>query len=225
MGVVEVAWSGGSLGRDRPVGAPFVIVQRAVDDSWRDVITDLDIGLLWREQLGTGRYRAHLDIAHDLAEGTYRFRIDSERYQLTTGSFRAVASDGIRLLGALADHRRGNRMRVRLFAQNPPPDPEANLRSRPVYPQGGVVRFHLDGRDHEARWEDAARAWVAAVPATADGARLEVPARGLEDGLGNTSGDPVSLVLGQVAELDWPPHLGPAGGRPPGPLGIGTFPP
>jgi neutral ceramidase len=207
------------------VDAPFVTVQRAVDGAWRDVASDLDIGLLWREQLGTGRYRAHFDLAHDLVEGIYRFRIDSARYQLTSRSFRVVASDGIRLLGALADHRRGNRMRVRLFAQNPPPDPEANLRSRPVHPRGGVVRFQLDGRDHEARWDDDARAWVARVPAADDGIQIEVPARGLVDGLGNTSGDPVSLVLGQVAEPDWPPHLGPAGGRPPGPLGIGTFPP
>jgi neutral ceramidase len=225
MGLVEVAWSGGPLGRDRPVDAPFVTVQRAVDGAWRDVITDLDIGLLWREQLGTGRYRAHLDVAHDLAEGTYRFRIDSERYQLTSRSFRVVASDGIRLLGAMADHRRGNRMRVRLFAQHPPPDPEAHLRSRPVYPGGGAVRFHLEGREHEAAWDDAARAWVAQVPAADDGTRLEVPVGGLVDGVGNTSGGPVSLPLGQVAEPDWPPHLGPAGGRPPGPLGIGTFPP
>jgi neutral ceramidase len=224
MGLVEVAWSGGSLGRDRPVDAPFVTVQRAVEGAWRTAATDLDIGLLWREELGTGRYRAHFDVAHDLPEGTYRFLIDSARYQLTSRSFRVVASDGIRLLGALADRRRGNRMRLRILAQNPPPDPDANLRSRPVYPRGGVVRFHLDGREHEAGWDEGVGAWVAQVPASDEG-QVHVPVDGLVDGLGNTSGHPVSLVLDHVDDLDWPPHLGPAGGRPPGPLGIGTFPP
>jgi neutral ceramidase len=224
MEIAEVAWSGGTLGRDRPVDAPFVTVQRAVEGGWRTAATDLDVGLLWREELGTGRYRAHFDVAHDLPEGIYRFLIESARYRLTSRSFRVVASDGIRLLGALTDQRRGNRMRLRLFAQNPPPDPDANLRSRPVYPRGGTVRFHLDGRDHEAGWDEEAGAWVARVPASVDG-QVHVPPDGLVDGLGNTSGHPVSLVLDHLDDLDWPPHLGPAGGRPPGPLGIGTFPP
>jgi neutral ceramidase len=224
MGLVEVGWSGGILGRDRPVDAPFVTVQRAVDGAWRDVVSDMDLGLLWREQLGTGEYRARFDVAHDLPPGTYRFRIDSERYELTSRSFRVAVCAAIRPMGALADRRRGNRMRLRIFAQNPPPDPEANLRSRPVYPQGGTVRFRFAGRDHQARWEQAARSWVATVPQADDG-EVHVPAGGLVDGLGNTSGEAVALRLDELADLDWPPHLGPAGGRPPGPLGIGTFPP
>jgi neutral ceramidase len=224
MGLAVVTWSGGSMGRDRPVDAPFVTVEREVDDTWRPVATDLDIGLTWRERLGTGRYTARFDVADDLPVGTYRFRIDSERYQLISDGFEVVASRGIELLGALADQRRGRRMRLRLFAQNPPPDPDANLRSRPVYPEGGSVRFQLEGRDHDAHWDAEEQAWVATVLRADDG-EVAVAEHGLVDGLGNTSGSAVVVRIGELADLDWPPHLGPAGGRPPGPLGIGTFPP
>jgi neutral ceramidase len=224
MEVAEVGWRGGPFGRDRPVDTAFVRLERRTEQGWRLVANDLGMGFQWREQLGTGSYRARYDVAHDLATGTYRFRIRSARYELTTETFRVVASTTLRLRGVTADHRDGRRMRLRFLAQNPPPDPERNMLSRPRTPGGGTVRFRFAGAEHTATWDGRSRAWTATVPQRSGGT-VEVPAGGLVDGLGNRSGDPVALEIGAVAELEWPPHLGPAGGRPPGPAGVGTLPP
>jgi hypothetical protein len=103
-------------------------------------------------------------------------------------------------------------------AQHPPPDPERNLLSRAVGPRGGEVQFSHGA----AVWDDAAQGWVADDPGVDE---VTVGAGGLVDGLGNRSGEAVTLPVGEVAPVEWPPHIGPAGGQTPGPFGEGTFPP
>lgn len=50
METVSVGWRGGPLGRDRPVGEPFVIVERRMDGDWNPVASDLGLGFVWREE-------------------------------------------------------------------------------------------------------------------------------------------------------------------------------
>jgi hypothetical protein len=81
------------------------------------------------------------------------------------------------------------------------------------------VHFVAGGATHRAEWDDGVGCWVAQVPAVPE--RVHVPSGGLEDGVGNRSGPAVDLVVGRIAALDWPPPMGPGGGRSPGPLGLG----
>lgn len=99
------------------------------------------------------------------------------------------------------------------------------LRSRRRQPTGGTVEFVVDGRTHEARWDVDDGGWVATVGGVAEGDEVTVPEGGLVDGLGNRSGDRTVLTVGEVADVEWPPNMGVGGGRPPGPGGVGTFPP
>ena len=47
----------------------------------------------------------------------------------------------------------------------------------------------------------------------------------LRDGLGNRIAAAVTVTAGKVAPVAWPPNIGVGGGRTPGPLGQGEFPP
>jgi neutral ceramidase len=213
MTTVSVTWDGGPLGRDRPVDAAFVRIERWDDVRWHPVDDDLGWGLVWRERLG--RHTARWDVPGELPTGTHRFRITAARYTLTSTPFEVVGSSQLRLLGAVVDGRR-----LVFAAQHPPPDPERDLRTRDRSPEGGLVRFRVGGRRRVARWDG--RRWSAPVGQVRDGDRLDEVA--LVDADGNTSGPGRTLVVGEVTEATWPPVIGPAGGRSPGPAGIGTFP-
>ena len=215
MQTVEVAWTGGLLGRDRPVGAPFVRVERETAGGWTTVDDDLGHRIVWWQRGQT--YGARWDLDAALPTGRYRFRLTSVRYDLRSEPFQVGVSTALRVLGV---EEAGGRLVFR--AQNPPPDPERNLVSRARVPRGGALRFTRDGAEHVARWDETARGWVA--PARGAGP-VSVPAGGLVDELGNRNGAVAELRIGQVAPLQWPPHLGPAGGQTPGPFGEGTFPP
>jgi neutral ceramidase len=217
MSTVTCTWDGGELGRDRPVGEPFVRVERRVAGAWEATDDDLGWGTLWQES--DGRYTARYDVPGDLPLGTYRFRITAARYTLEGAPFEVVAATRLRLLGVSHDGDAAGRL---LFAaQNPAPDPERDLRTRDVHPTGGTVRFRAEGREHTARWDG--RGWSAVVPGVSGGDTVEDVR--LVDGLGNSSGPGRPLEVGVLAAVDWPPSIGPGGGRPPGPFGMGTFPP
>ena len=224
MDAVAVEWSGGRLGRDRPVGDPFLRLERRTGDGWDAVATDLELGFVWREPEFDGGYVARYDVPPALETGTYRLVVDGARYTLETSTFEVVPSSGLRVRGVETDGRRGGATRLEFRAQNPPPDPGRNLRSRPVTPTGGTLEFVVDGRTREARWDDGAGGWVATAGVRAGG-RVTVPEGGLVDGLGNRSGGERVLTVGEVDDVEWPPAIGPGGGRPPGPGGVGTFPP
>src|SRR5439155_5067305 len=81
MRTLEVVWRGGTLGRDRPVDDPFLLLERQQPDAGGTLAdTDLGWAFVWREH--DGQYRARYDVAHDFPIGTYRVRIQSARYTL-----------------------------------------------------------------------------------------------------------------------------------------------
>ena len=229
-GLVELAWTGAAEGVDRPVDAPFLVLERLVGAkpgrdgaapavaSWRTVDTDLGTRWVWEE--ADGAYTARYDVAADAPLGTHRVRVVSGSYELTTTPFEVVASDGLRLLGV---RRSGKALLFR--AQNPAPDVERSVSWRPVSPQGGTLRYVVGGRTLTAGWDPARSAWVAPAGALRDGDVVTVPAGGLVDGAGNRNAAAARLRVGEVATAQWPGHMGVGGGRAPGPGGEGSFPP
>lgn len=218
LGLVSLAWEGAGRGADRPLDAPFLALQRKVRGAWRTVATDLGTRFVW-EQSGS-EHHARFDVPHDARPGRHRVRVLSGSYRLTTRDFRIVPSRGLRVLGV---RRTGSQLVFR--AQNPRPDTQRSVSWRPVSPAGGVLTFVVAGRERRAHWDASRSAWVAPAGKVRDGARLRLPAGALVDGAGNRSGRAVTLVVGKIARPDWPGHMGVGGGRPPGPLGEGTFPP
>ncbi|MDZ7731235.1 MAG: neutral/alkaline non-lysosomal ceramidase N-terminal domain-containing protein [Natrialbaceae archaeon] len=194
-----------------PVGDPFVHVERATDEGWDTVDTDLDLGLLWT--VDGCDYRARYEVPRDAPTGEYRLRVTGTGYTLESPTFEVTPSTGLRIRGAEVD---GERIVIR--AQNPPPDPDTHLRPRPRSPRGGSVTLE-DGTT--ADWDADAEGWV--LPAD-ERTSISIPAGGLEDGLGNTAETSATIETGALEPVDWPAHIGPGGGRPPGPFGIGTWP-
>jgi neutral ceramidase len=203
---VSWSWRGSPLGADRPVDAAFLSIERLGHSGEATAVEDdLGTGFVWEQRDAT--LTARYEVPGDLPPGRYRFRVG----EVMTDEFTVIPSRGLRLLGVTAD---GDRLLFR--AQNPPPDPHASLRARERFPVGGRLRFVVDGEEHFADWDEVRGAWVAAVQTMPTA--VQVPAHGLVDGSGNTCGQAVTLQVGQVAKLAWPPAMGPGGGRVPGPF-------
>ena len=227
MWTFEIVWHGGLRGQDRPVGAPFLVLERQqADGSWTLVDSDLGFAFVWRET--GGEYHARYDVARDFALGTYRVRIVSARYTLTTAPFDVLPSSGLRVRGFTAARIAGGRTRLDFVAQNPPPDPGRDILSRPKSPEGGVLRFRLRQGSRlrpgvlAALWDPLRGTWSVTLPGDQTAASVHLEPGALTDGLDNTSGSQptVEFAAGQVAPLDWPPDIGPGGGPPPGPGGL-----
>jgi hypothetical protein len=193
-------------------------VERQVGGAWQRVDSDLGVRFVWEE--ADGQYTARYDVPPDATTGSYRLRILSGSYTLTTRTFTVAPASGLRVLGA-----RLSGSTLLLSAQNPRPDAAKSVAWRPVSPVGGTLRFVAAGRTLTARYDAARGGWTVPAGGLRNGARLAVPAGGLVDAAGNRSGAAVTLTVDQVAEADWPQHLGVGGGRAPGPFGQGTFPP
>jgi len=212
MDAVTVGWRGGPDGCDRPVGDPFLVLERQ-DEGWEAVATDLEFGFVWRE-MDAGEYAARYDVPPDLPTGTYRLRVQGAAYDLESRPFEVVPSTGLRIRGVRAEPVDGGTELV-FLAQNPAPDPDRNLRTRPIQPRGGTLT--LDGFDRAARWDADRGGWTVAVDGVSGGDEMSVPEGGLVDGHGNRSGETVTLTVGEVADVEWPPHVGSGGERPPAP--------
>ena len=218
-GLVELAWTGAAGGVDRPVDKPFLVVERQVGDRWPRVDSDLGVRFVWEES--DGDYSARWDVPADAIPGKYRVRVLSGGYTLTTRTFSVVPASSLQVLGAELVGRS-----VVFRAQNPRPDAERSVAWRPVSPSGGSLRFVVvGGRTVTASYDPALGGWAAPVGALREGTRVVVPAGGLVDAAGNRSGAATTVTIGQVAAANWPNHLGTGGGRTPGPLGEGTWPP
>jgi neutral ceramidase len=224
MDVVTLDWDGGWAGKDRPVDEPFVLLERQSRGGWETVTTDLGLGFVWTEWFGD--YTVRYDVPPDLPTGTYRLRVNAAKYDLTSQTFEVVPSTDLRLRGVRAENAGPGDQPTRLIfvAQNPPPDPEENLRVRPIQPEGGSLTVEVGGESSEAQWDRDAEGWVATAEGVSAGDTVTVAENGLVDGLGNRSGAATDLAVGSVADLDWPDTMGTGGGDPPGLFGIGTFP-
>lgn len=205
MGVVDMTWEGGADGADRPVDAPFVLVERQGDDgAWIAADSDLGVAFHWTEE--DGLYLARYEIARDQVLGTYRLRVTAARYELTSEPFEVVANTGLIVRGVQATATaEGTRLTFR--AQNPPPEVREHLRYREQVPAGGTLVFAYESDTFEAVWDAATGGWVAEMAGDASGAAVEVPEGGLVDGAGNRSGRGDTFRVGEVAELDWPPEM------------------
>jgi neutral ceramidase len=232
LSIVTVEWSGGPRGRDRPVGEPFVRLERERADGFETVATDLDLGFVWTVE--NGQYTARYEIPRALDTGTYRLRVTATGYDLPTDTFEVRPATGLRVRGVEltgAEHSASERAggdeeppRLVVRGQYPPPDPDRSLRHRPVKPRGGTVDVRVDGTERTATWDIETEAWTARADGVTEGDSITVPAGGFEDGAGNRSDGAVTLTVGDVESVEWPPHMGPGGGHPPGPFGIGTWP-
>jgi neutral ceramidase len=213
LATVSFGWDGARRGHDRPVGGAFLVLQRADGPRWWDVDDDLGLGFVWQQR---GRHAtARYEVAGDLPLGRYRFEVRGVRATAATRPFEVTACCDLRVRGVVAEDGL-----LRFVAQHPPPDPTDHLRTRDRSPRGGALRFTVDGEDHVATWDDEVGAWTAAVGVRSSA--IHVPAGGLVDAHGNRSGSSVDLSVGEVAPLDWPPAIGPGGGRSPAFLGRGT---
>jgi neutral ceramidase len=209
---VEIAWQGAPRGYDRPVGEPLLVLQRQTARGWEDVDDDLGLGFVWRQR---GRQvTARYEVPVDLPIGRHRLQVRGRRAWVSTAPFAVVACHELRLRGVEVVGPE-----LRFVAQVPPPNPVEHLRARERSPRGGSVRFEVGASAHRAEWDAGVGAWVAAVTPVPE--QVHVPVGGLEDGVGNRSGVAVDLAVGRVARLDWPPPMGPGGGRSPGPFGLG----
>ncbi|WP_247729684.1 neutral/alkaline non-lysosomal ceramidase N-terminal domain-containing protein [Halovivax limisalsi] len=225
METVGFEWSGGNSGADRPVGDPFVILERAVagSDEWEPVGDDRGLGFVWTEWYGD--YAARFDVTPDLPTGTYRFRVNAARYELASDPFEVVPSTGLLVRGIRTSEPTSDGwVELTVLAQNPPPDPDDNLRSRERSPHGGTATLEIDGETVDAEWDEVAGGWVATVQDVDEGDVVTIPAGGLEDAFGNRSGDAVELTVGEVADVEWPENMTVGGGDPPGLFGIGRIP-
>ncbi|MGZ4285431.1 MAG: neutral/alkaline non-lysosomal ceramidase C-terminal domain-containing protein [Solirubrobacteraceae bacterium] len=85
-GTVDLAWTGGPSGTDRPVDRAFISAQRRVKGRW--VTTDVDTGLnmLWRCD-DQGHYTLQWSVPESARPGTYRLRVTATRYGLTSSRF------------------------------------------------------------------------------------------------------------------------------------------
>lgn len=222
MRAFDVTWTGAEDGLDRPLGSPFLVLERMEDDDWEVVDSDLGHRWAWRQDGDT--YTARYDVEPEWPAGTYRVRVLSGSYELTTDPFEITPSTGLIVRGATLEEQ-GPDTLVRFVAQNPPPDPARNLLARDHAPKGGTLTFVFDGTTYEAMWNGPGRGWTAAVPGIAVGDTVELPAGALVDKHGNTSGEATTLTIGEVAPLVWPASIGPGDGRTPGFGGEGHFPP
>ncbi len=205
MEVATAKWQGGAGGLDRPVGAPFVLVERQVGDAWVPVDSDLGIAMQWSSD-EDGVHAVRWEAAPDAPLGAYRFRVTAARYEVTTEPFNVVVNEDLRVLGAEAAADAGT-TRVTFRAQHPPPEPTTHLRHRDRSPTGGTLAFTLDGASHSAGWDANEGGWVASLEGDRTGATAEVPVGGLRDGVGNRSGASTSLTLGNVAPAEWPADM------------------
>lgn len=85
-GTIDLAWTGGPDGTDRPVDSAFTRAERLVGKRWRTVDTDLGLHSLWKVD-SAGHYTLEWQPAGTVPTGTYRLRVTASRYTLTSSTF------------------------------------------------------------------------------------------------------------------------------------------
>jgi neutral ceramidase len=216
LDVVTIGWLATRRGRDRPLDAPYLRLERHLADG--RVVTaadDLGSDIVWRQR--GRRAVAAYELPVDLPLGRYRFRVTGSRAEVASRPFEVVASRGLVVRGATVDD--GDLV---VHTQLPPPDPLTALRARDRHPDGGQLRVEVAGTSHLARPDGAGRYRLAgdALPRPLP-ASVRLGDGALRDRHGNASGAGRDLRIGAVTEIRWPPDLGPGGGRSPGPFGTG----
>ncbi len=166
LGKLQLAWTGGANGADRPVDRAFVSAQRLVGKRWRTVDTDLGIHMLWRVD-DQGRYTLEWQPDGTVPTGTYRLRVTASRYALTSTTFGVTASTAARVT------------RVRRAA-------DGSVRATLAFPPYGADDLVPPPPPSTVRVPASA----------VRGGRVVLPAGALRDAVGNRTGAAVTLPLG-----------------------------
>lgn len=96
MDKIDLAWTGGPDGTDRPVDKAFVRAERIVGKRWRVVDSDLALAMLWRVD-GQGHYTLEWQPAATVPTGTYRLHVTASRYELFSQTFTVTSSAAARV--------------------------------------------------------------------------------------------------------------------------------
>jgi hypothetical protein len=179
------AWRGAPNGRDRPVDAPFVRIQRRQRGAWKPVTDDLGMQIAWRAD-GDGNYRAEWEAPRSARPGVHRFLITGGGYELASEPFTVSRSDALTVEQVTAG---AGRYAVRL--RYPAAVPDRDFTYRPEAASGGRLRVRSGGRTRVVRLRSGTDF---VLPA---GRSQVIPAGGARDGYGNTNAEP--LVLGPAA--------------------------
>ena len=178
LGHARIAWTGGPSGADRPVGTPFITIERRDDaGAWQAVDSDLGLHVLWRAD-DQGAATADWSVPADAPTGTYRLVVTATRYRLASRTFALVPSAALAVAPVATEP---GRRAVRLAY--PAPVEDIDLADRPDLDRDGAVSFAVDGRTVEGR-ADADGRW--SVPA-APGSAVRVDAGAARDAQGNVS--------------------------------------
>jgi hypothetical protein len=207
------AWHGGERGYDRPVGSPFVVVQRLVTvrarskkkkrrhhhaaaakkrkhpirtvRRWQTADTDLALNILWTVDKD-GLYRAEWEVPLDAATGSYRFVIQANRYKLTSSTFQVVPSHALTLTRVPGGVQLHYPPAIQHEAVGDPPgDMSADLTYRPDTATTGKAAFLVNGNPKAAY---ARPDGVFQVPAPA-GSQVVISPGSVQDRWGNANGD------------------------------------
>ncbi len=172
---VQLAWTGGPSGHDRPLDSAFVRAQRLGGRGWKTVDSDLGLNMLWRVD-GSGHYTLEWEVPLDAPAGTYRLLVTASRYVLASSSFTVTPLAGLTVVpvAAAAGY-------AAVSLTYPAPDPISDLTSPPAAATAGSVRFLVAGRPVTVY---SASGGVFSVPAPA-GAAVAVPAGAARDAAGN----------------------------------------
>ncbi|MFL5911180.1 MAG: neutral/alkaline non-lysosomal ceramidase N-terminal domain-containing protein, partial [Gaiellaceae bacterium] len=200
------AWHGGERGYDRPVGSPFVLVQRLVTvrvatrpkkgkrhrrvkrrtvRRWQTVDSDLGLNILWTVDKD-GLYRAEWEVPLDAPTGSYRFVIQANHYKLTSSTFQVIPSHSLTLTrvpnGVQLHYPPAQQHEL---VGDPPGDVSADLTYRPDTATTGRGAFLVNGNPRTAY---ARPDGVFQVPAPA-GSQVVISPGSVQDRWGNANGD------------------------------------
>ena len=175
-----VRWQGGPKGLDRPLGAPFVRVERRVRGRWVEATSDLGLQIMWTVG-DDGVHEARWEVPHTAPAGEHRFVITANRYRLESGSFTVEPMRRLKVVRVAPNA-------VKLAY--PAAKENEDIAFRPTVARGGRVVFLVDGRPRTVRRIKGTLFTVRAPTS----ARITIRAGDARDRWGNVNGDALAAA-------------------------------
>ena len=187
LGHPEFRWSGGPMGRDRPLDDPFVVIERRTKGEWRHVADDLGLRILWKADLNDtdGLYSAIWEPSRGQRTGRHRFTIRANNYTLHSDGFRLRRSRSLEpVLLSNQDGQADITLRYPAAVEN------TDLTERPTRVSRGRILVEVDGRRQRVR----ARRGIYTVRGR-PGAKVTLARGTARDGHGNVNRRPLNFEL------------------------------